>query len=158
MQAGGRVQFGILVVGIDIDVTRLSGSDQETYVAFDTEFGFDTTVEQQMRGSARPRATAGIAFGNILIFVTGGVAVGDVEYGVGVQNYDTVFQSVVQVGFVAGGGFEIGLGLISFRGEFLHFDLGDETVINPMDGEAFTASQFQSTGDTFRFAINFKLN
>lgn len=158
VQAGGRMQFGILVVGIDIDVTRLSGSDQETYVAFDTEFGFDTTVEQQMRWFGTTRATAGIAFGNILIFVTGGVAVGDVEYGVGRQNYDTVFQSVVQVGYVAGGGFEIGLGLISFRGEFLHFDLGDETVVNPMNGEAFTASQFQNTGDTFRFAINFKLN
>jgi outer membrane immunogenic protein len=158
VQAGGRVQFGILVVGIDIDVTRLSGSDKETYVAFDTEFGFDTTVEQQMRWFGTTRATAGIAFGNILIFVTGGVAVGDVEYGVGVQNYATEFQSVVQVGYVAGGGFEIGLGLISFRGEFLHFDLGDETVVNGMDGNAITTSQFQNTGDTFRFAINFRLN
>ena len=57
-----------------------------------------------------------------------------------------------------GDGTEIGLGVISFRGEFLHFDLGDETVTNGMNGDSLTSSTFENTGDTFRFAINFRLN
>ncbi len=92
------------------------------------------------------------------IFVTGGVAVADVQYGVGVDGYGTARQSGTQVGWTGGGGFEIGLGVISFRGEFLHFDLGDETVTNGMNGNSLTSSTFENTGDTFRFAINFRLN
>ena len=92
------------------------------------------------------------------IFVTGGVAVADVEYGVGVQSYDTARKTVTQVGWTGGGGFEIGLGLFSFRGEYLHFDLGDQTVVNGMGGNSTTGSQFENAGDTFRFGINFRLN
>ena len=153
-----RVQFGILVIGIDLDVTRMSGTDTETFTSSNSEFGNVTTVSQSMRWFGTTRATAGIAFGNVLVFVTGGVAVADVQYGVGVDGFGTARQSGTQVGWTGGGGFEIGLGLISFRGEFLHFDLGDETVTNGMNGYSVTSSTFENTGDTFRFAINFRLN
>ncbi|OYW57009.1 MAG: hypothetical protein B7Y80_02760 [Hyphomicrobium sp. 32-62-53] len=158
VQAGGRMQFGILVVGLDIDVTRMTGTDSESFTAGNSEFVYTTTVEQTMRWFGTTRATAGIAFGNILVFVTGGVAVADVEYGVGVQGFGKAQKSVTQVGWTGGGGFEIGLGVFSFRGEYLHFDLGDDTVANGMDGFATTASQFENEGDTFRFGINFRLN
>jgi hypothetical protein len=158
VQAGGTVQFGILVIGIDLDLTRMSGTDTETFTSSNSEFGNVTTVSQSMRWFGTTRATAGIAFGNVLIFVTGGVAVADVQYGVGVDGFGTARQSGTQVGWTGGGGFEIGLGVISFRGEFLHFDLGDERVTNGMDGFSVTSSTFENTGDTFRFAINFRLN
>jgi opacity protein-like surface antigen len=158
VQAGGRAQFGILVVGFEIDVTRMEGTNSETYASANSEFFYDTTVSQSMRWFGTTRATAGIAFGNILVFVTGGVAVADVEYGVGVQGFGNVQKSVTQVGWTGGGGFEIGLGLISFRGEYLHFDLGDETLAYGTGGLATTASQFDNSGNTFRFGINFRLN
>ncbi len=158
VQAGGRMQFGILVVGLDIDVTRMTGTDSESFTASNSEFVYTTTVEQTMRWFGTTRATAGLAFGNILVFVTGGIAVADVEYGVGVQGFGTVQKSVTQVGWTGGGGFEIGLGLFSFRGEYLHFDLGDETVANGLNAFGTTASQFDNSGDTFRFGINFRLN
>lgn len=158
VQAGGRAQFGILVVGIEIDLTRMEGTNSGTYTSTNSEFFYDTTVSQSMRWFGTTRASAGIAFGNILVFVTGGVAVADVEYGVGVDGSGTVRKSSTQVGWTGGGGFEIGLGLISFRAEYLHFDLGDETVAEGMTGFAETVSQFENSGDTFRFGINFRLN
>jgi outer membrane immunogenic protein len=95
----------------------------------------------------------------VLIFVTGGLAVADVQYGVAVAGFGVAQQSGTQVGWTGGGGFEIGLGGgLSFRGEFLHFDLGDETVTNGMGGNSVTSSTFDNSGDTFRFAINFRLN
>ncbi len=158
VQAGGTVQFGILVIGIDLDLTRMSGTDSETFNSSNAEFSNTVTVSQSIRWFGTTRATAGIAFGNVLVFVTGGVAVADVENGVGVAGYGEAQQSGTQVGWTGGGGFEIGLGVISFRGEFLHFDLGDETVTNGLDGNPVTSSTFENTGDTFRFAINFRLN
>ena len=152
------MQFGILVIGIDLDVTRHVGDGYGNITSSNSEFGNLTTVSQSMRWFGTTRATAGIAFGNVLVFVTGGVAVADVQYGVGVDGYGTARQSGTQVGWTGGGGFEIGLGVISFRGEFLHFDLGDETVTNGMNGDSVTSSTFENTGDTFRFAINFRLN
>jgi outer membrane immunogenic protein len=158
VQAGGRAQFGILIVGVEIDLTRMEGTNSETYTSSNSEFFNETTVNQSMRWFGTTRASAGIAFGNILVFVTGGVAVADVQYGVGVDGYSTVRRSTTQVGWTGGGGFEIGLGLFSFRAEYLHFDLGDETVVSGMAGFAETVSQFDNSGDTFRFGINFRLN
>ena len=158
LQAGGRAQFGILVVGFEIDLTRMDGTESETFTSTDSEFYYDTTVSQTMRWFGTTRATAGVAFGNVLVFVTGGVAVADVQYGVGVDGYGTVQRSSTQVGWTGGGGFEIGLGVISFRAEYLHFDLSDETVANDFDGFASTVSQFENAGDTFRFGLNFRLN
>lgn len=158
LQAGGRAQFGILVVGFEIDLTRMEGSNSETFSTSNSEIFYDTTVEQTMRWFGTTRATAGITFGNILVFVTGGLAVADVEYGVGVQGFGGTQKSVTHVGWTGGGGFEIGLGLFSFRAEYLHFDLGDETRVTGLAGSAETVSQFETAGDTFRFGINFRLN
>lgn len=160
VQFGGTMQFGIIVVGLEIDVSKLSGSDTNIVLASGSEFGNDTSATQSMSYLATSRVRGGMLFGNVLVFVTGGLAVGETTYGLTVANYGDVSKTVTQTGWVGGAGFEIALGLLTFRGEYLHFDLGDETLSVVMfeDGPAVTSSSFDNTGDTFRFAINFRLN
>ena len=98
VQAGGRVQFGILVVGIDIDVTRLSGSGHGDLRRVRFRVRQRTTVEQPMRWFGTTRATAGIAFGNVLDFRDRRRGRGDVRVWRRRRDYATDRQSVVQVG------------------------------------------------------------
>ena len=73
-------------------------------------------------------------------------------------DFGAVAADKTKVGWTGGGGFEIGLGAITFKAEYLYYDLGDERVVYRLSSDAFFVSDFETTGHTVRFGINFGLN
>jgi outer membrane immunogenic protein len=120
-QAGGTIgynwQFGQTVLGLegDVDWSGLQGTNTSALCpggACSTSDSWLSTV----------RGRAGYAFGNVLPYVTGGLAVGDIQGAApgfaGATNTNT--------GWTVGGGLEVALpGNWSAKAEYLHVDLGD---------------------------------
>ena len=127
-----------------------------------------TTVTQKLDWLGTTRAKAGYAAGNWLFYGTGGLAYGHVVNSLQLvlpTNVppDVFFASkaAVQVGWSAGGGVEYGAGPWVFRAEYLHYDLGSQTVTAPqtggfpVPGTSLSASQ-KATGDLLRGAISYR--
>jgi outer membrane immunogenic protein len=113
--AGYNWQFGNAVIGLegDIDWANLKGSNTSTLcpAGCSTSDTWLSTV----------RGRAGYAFGGILPYITGGLAVGDVRASspgfAGATNTST--------GWTVGGGVEFALtGNWTAKAEYLHVDLG----------------------------------
>lgn len=127
---------------------------------------------------ATVRARLGLAFDNVYIYGTGGLAYGDVDreiifYG---PNADTTpfFQgseSGGKSGYVYGAGVEYALPTdsalnvmnssgVTLKAEYLHYDLGDDTLNYPgVNGGATIggySSRVATEGDIARVGINFK--
>ena len=113
--AGYNWQFGNAVLGIegDIDWANLKGTNSSTLcpAGCSTSDTWLSTV----------RGRAGYAFGNVLPFVTGGLAVGDIR----AATPGFAGASNTSAGWTAGGGIEVGLtGNWSAKAEYLYVDLG----------------------------------
>ena len=82
------------------------------------------------------------------------------------QTGDYAFDSetTTQVGWVLGAGAEFGLGPMSIKGEFIHFDLGEEELRargQLAGGGTFGADfepEFETKGNIGRVGLNFHLN
>jgi len=117
-QVGGTVgynrQFGHAVLGLegDLDWSNLSGSTSSAGCpGCSTSNNWLSTV----------RGRAGYAFGGVLPYLTGGLAVGDIKAAApGFAGDDAT-----KAGWTVGGGLEIALpGNWSAKAEYLHVDLG----------------------------------
>lgn len=122
--AGYNAQFGIFVVGAELGLNGgdVKGSDNypQYFNDTNTKISYYTTAELK----------AGVAFDRVLVYVTGGIAGGDVKIS---QNYyptrlipTTFSSSKFQVGYTLGAGVEYALtDKWSVRGEYKFVDLGD---------------------------------
>jgi outer membrane immunogenic protein len=113
--AGYNWQFGNAVLGIegDIDWANLKGTNSSTLcpAGCSTSDTWLSTV----------RGRAGYAFGGVLPFVTGGLALGDIR----AATPGFAGASNTSAGWTAGGGIEFGLtGNWSAKAEYLYVDLG----------------------------------
>jgi outer membrane immunogenic protein len=113
--AGYNWQSGNAVFGLegDLDWSNLKGSATTTLCPFgcNTSDTWLSTV----------RGRAGYAFGGVLPYVTGGLAVGDIR--AGFPGFATA--STTNAGWTVGGGIEVALpGNWSAKAEYLHVDLG----------------------------------
>jgi outer membrane immunogenic protein len=113
--AGYNWQSGNAVFGLegDLDWSNLKGSATTTLCPFgcNTSDTWLSTV----------RGRAGYAFGGVLPYVTGGLAVGDIR--AGFPGFATA--SATNAGWTVGGGIEVALpGNWSAKAEYLHVDLG----------------------------------
>src|SRR5580658_7689362 len=113
--AGYNWQSGNAVFGLegDLDWSNLKGSATTTLCPFgcNTSDTWLSTV----------RGRAGYAFGSVLPYVTGGLAVGDIR--AGFPGFATA--STTNAGWTVGGGIEVALpGNWSAKAEYLHVDLG----------------------------------
>jgi outer membrane immunogenic protein len=112
--AGYNAQIGSWVLGFegDLDWSDISGTSNAPGCP-------GCGVQNNWLGTARGRV--GYAFGNFLPYVTGGLAVGDVQ----ATAPGFSGQSNTQVGWAAGGGVEYALTRNwSAKVEYLHVDLG----------------------------------
>jgi outer membrane immunogenic protein len=112
--AGYNAQFGNWVLGFegDIDWSNVGGTSNAPGCP-------GCGVQNNWLGTARGRI--GYAFGNFLPYVTGGLAVGDVN----ASAPGFAGQDNTQVGWAAGGGVEYALSRNwSAKLEYLHVDLG----------------------------------
>ena len=118
-------------------------------------------------GSVRGRA--GFATGNLLLFATGGFAFGEVEMTFDMTaprngDYAKASATETMTGWIAGVGAEYSLGLVSIKGELLHFDLGEASLEAPAyfsagarNSQVFE-SEFDNRGNMGRIGLNFHLN
>jgi outer membrane immunogenic protein len=113
--AGYNWQLGNAVLGLegDIDWANLKGTNTSTLcpLGCSTSDTWLSTV----------RGRAGYAFGNVLPYVTGGLAVGDIR----AATPGFAGASNTSAGWTAGAGLEVGLtGNWSAKAEYLYVDLG----------------------------------
>lgn len=113
--AGYNVQFGNAVLGVegDLDWSNLKGTSGATLCP-------GCTTSDTWLSTLRGRA--GYAFGGIMPYVTGGLAVGDIR----ATAPGFAGASTTNAGWTAGAGIEIALpGNWTAKAEYLHVDLGN---------------------------------
>jgi outer membrane immunogenic protein len=178
---GGQIGFNWqawkwVVLGIETDFqgTDIEGRDRGN--AFDggvpqADGVFEAHERMQWFGSTRGRL--GIApWCRLLIYGTGGVAYGNVDYSAN-SNFGNFFHNGVtypvsftetNTGWCGGGGLEYGIGRHwSVRVEYLHYDLGNTDATQnklvfgvPQGPPFFMHYNFQTEGNIVRGAFNFK--
>jgi opacity protein-like surface antigen len=139
-EIGYNFQLGNLVFGGAAD---LAYTDIQATSRYDQVFVFPcctivrgSTLHQELNGLSTVRGRVGYAFGNVLVYGTGGLAVGQVEYSYQVSFPDIAGtasdgKSKLAVGYTGGGGVEFRVGDWSFKTEYLFYDLGQESLNAP---------------------------
>ena len=176
-QAGYNWQSGRFVVGAEADISwsRMSGTSTVTPIIKNNGSAFPgagfLTAHQNTKwfGTLRPRA--GIAFDRVLIYGTGGLAYGQVNYSAnadfrpGTPTAILFFQypasfSKTKTGWTAGGGIEVGINRHwSWKAEYLYYDLRKASItanplpVNPPFQVAYT---WETRAHTFNAGINFR--
>lgn len=172
VQIGYNVQAGAFVFGAETDIayTRLGGRSQSAVALPFFNVNVETTAEQRLNYLGTVRGRAGVAFGNIMIFGTGGLAYGGVETSgsivpvptgprAGVNPTYRASKSETAAGWTVGGGAEIAITPnVSLKIDYLHYDLGRRTVFMPettgvAPGEFATMSA-RAKGDIGRVGVN----
>jgi outer membrane immunogenic protein len=170
-QVGYNLQFGMFVAGIEADISYTDLSSDVTYaspVTFGAALaGTRSTFSQDLDYLGTVRARVGVAFDRVLVYATGGFAFGGVDYNADFFNSAGVLQfngnhSDTQVGYTVGGGVEYALtNNLTFKAEYLYYDLGDKNVVVsaiPGVGLNSYTSNFETEGHIARAGVNFKFN
>jgi outer membrane immunogenic protein len=167
-QLGYIYQASNWVLGIETDIsgTKLNaGQTIETNVP--PFFPTTSSVSQDMTWIGTTRGRLGMAWGNVLLYGTGGAAYANVNYAY--TQTDTPLgpvaiaatDSATQFGWTAGGGVEVGFGRWSVKGEYLYCDLGNHTlnaVCGTCTGLAPTvfSAHFRDNGSIARVGLNYR--
>ncbi|MGE3645290.1 MAG: outer membrane protein [Beijerinckiaceae bacterium] len=172
VQAGYNWQFGGAVVGIETDI---AGSTASSTVRNNTGllpplFTINSTAQGSLRWLGTTRVRLGfLAWNNVLMYATGGVAYGGVNnrltsqaaiLGVPVANYAGGGSST-RFGWTAGAGFEYKVNYNwSVKTEYLYYNLGNRTVTavdaGPIFPGQFVTRRFRNDGHIFRIGFNYK--
>jgi outer membrane immunogenic protein len=122
----------------------------------------DVTTTSELHGLFTVRPRAGYAFDRMLVFVTGGLAIGErsVSESVNYSHANIVAggSSGWSTGWTVGGGLEYALTRNwTLKGEYLHLDLGSMTAFlsNPKLAGGFISS-ITTSEDIVRGGINYK--
>lgn len=170
-QTGYNVQTGILVFGIEADISyaRIKGKASAAPVIA----GFDiktTTAEQDVDWFGTARGRVGLApFDRSLFYVTGGLAYGHVTLSNSIVSQSigcagggfctAASTSKTSNGWTAGGGWENMLtNNLSAKAEYLYYNLGSISQADPpTGGVVFRVSNGEFKGNIVRFGLNYKL-
>ena len=172
-QGGFNFQAGNIVAGFegDLSLSDIQGGFSRAVDGEIPNIG-GATLTEDIRWFGTMRGRAGLAFGNVLVFATGGVAMGDVAYNYTLNARQpgligAAETSQTKVGWAGGGGFEIGFGLWSFKTEYIYYDLGREKLQAgvqfdnkgvPVDtGLGFT-TDFETQGHIVRTGLSYHFN
>jgi outer membrane immunogenic protein len=164
-QAGFNWQTGSFVVGVEIDLDgrHWAASSTSAPLAGDAIDLVALSQAENWLGTARGRL--GFAFGDALLYATGGAAAGEVvhsvtEFRVTTGETRNLTDSPVKVGWVVGAGLDYRVwGNVSVGVEYLHVDLGTTTLAIPTSTVGtllFQASQatFTDRSDIVRARLN----
>jgi outer membrane immunogenic protein len=164
-QVGFNWQMASVVVGVEIDIDgrHWTGSSTSAPLAGDAIDLVTLSQAANWLGTARGRL--GFAFGDALLYATGGAAAGEVvhsftEFRVTTGETRNLTDSPTKIGWVVGAGVEYRVwGNVSVGVEYLHVDLGSTTLINDastVGALAFPTSQatFTDRSDIVRARLN----
>jgi outer membrane immunogenic protein len=177
-QIGFNTQFGSTVIGVEADLTYGGVSRREISFGALNE---PNIFRQDLDWLGTARARAGVAFDQVLVYATGGLAFADVTNRVSFHRAtDSAFQYLGRssdwaVGYTVGGGVEfmlpaalerfsfigrlIGASSVTVRAEYLYFDLGEKSVIvNALPCVALNSftSHFETRGHIGRVGFNYR--
>jgi outer membrane immunogenic protein len=152
-QAGYNWQFGNFVLGVEGDIGYLGVKGVAASSISPT-----TLVNTSGGVFATARARVGYAFDHVLVYGTGGWMGADVdstvhEVGGSLNTAATGFQS----GWTAGGGLEWAFApRWSLKGEYLHYDLGDQKVGGVCcGGGVIQFFNIKNSGEIVRTGVNY---
>ena len=170
-QLGYNVQTGTAVIGLEADLswTSLDGSDAKSTDFSPVFTAEDGRVTQDLQWLGTLRGRLGFVTGNWLVYGTGGLAYGRVDYSYtldfpSIGAYAKDSESKIQVGWTAGAGAEYGIGLWSLKGEYLFYDLGHETLsaqgflAGGVPTTTYFQPEFETQGHIARIGLNYHLN
>jgi outer membrane immunogenic protein len=172
LHVGHNAQFGTWVVGVEGDIQWLDHDSSELFSIIDPgppPFGgvlTNSTFGTEIDWLGTVRLRGGFAFHRSLIYVTGGMAVGDVENTLSIAIPAFAYappqwsDSGTQIGWVLGGGFEHAFtNAVSARLEYLHYDLNDQNVL-ATDPVTFPGQSleytFKNSGNIVRAGLSWK--
>ena len=178
VQAGYNVQFNSFVVGVEADI---SYADVETFEGFQGVGGNRSFFRQDLDFFGTARGRVGVAFDQVLLYATGGLAYADFTNRVAfLRAGDGAFQFTgrrdeTDYGYTVGGGIEfalppalsrfafigtlLGATAVTVKAEYLYFDLGKTDVpvrAVPGVGTGSYTSSFDTTGHIGRIGFNYK--
>jgi len=129
-QIGGNLQFGSFVIGLEADIQAADIDDKVS--AGDPAYRVAATKSSvDWYGTLRPRV--GVAFDRTLVYATGGLAFGGVDYrGATIDgngNFASFRKDSTRTGYVVGGGVEYALDdAWSVKAEYQYVNFGKYTV------------------------------
>ncbi len=152
-QVGYNLQTGSFVFGFETDFQGAGISNSVTGTSVVN--GNDFTSQQSIDWFGTVRGRLGLAFGNTLVYGTGGFAYGNVNQRSNFNNGDVFASSTTQTGYTVGGGIEYKFNPAwSMKAEYQYIDLGSERLTdslgnatNPLD----TNFQTARVGLNYRF-------
>jgi len=164
-QVGYNFQTGNLLLGIEADIAWRNASDA-TNVQLGGVGGLITFSDgQNWVGTVRGRL-GWTPTNTTLLYVTGGLAYGEVERTVtqvcqlcGPPIVRTLSDSSIKAGWVLGAGGEFSLNRSwSLGAEYLYMDLGSDTLYSPALGVALpeTSVHFHDYSHVFRAKLNYR--
>jgi outer membrane immunogenic protein len=168
-QIGYNMQFGMFVAGVEADISYTDLSTRQDYFS-PTTFGpalagTRSTFTQDLEYLGTVRARLGVAFDRALVYVTGGLAYGDVNYNADFFTSGGALQfngskSGVEVGYTIGAGVEYAFtNNLTLKAEYLYYDLGSQNVVvNAIPGVGLNSytSRFETEGHIARVGLNYK--
>ncbi len=163
-------QGGGIVLGVEADAAYTDLNRNNNYVSGPLVSNFRSGLD--FLGTVRGRL--GFAFGQFMIYGTGGFAYGSVDNrvnfynGAGGVTFDGS-RDRIETGYTYGGGIEYALPTSSFlnffrssavtvKAEYLHYDLGRSTILinhTPLGAGAFS-TRVSNDGDLVRVGLNYK--
>ncbi|MET3889075.1 putative caspase-like protein/opacity protein-like surface antigen [Bosea sp. OAE506] len=164
-QIGFNYQLGPMVLGAETDFSAMHTGGRKASTV--NPFGVQVTTQAQTElftlGTVRARA--GVAFGDLLVFATGGYAYGYFGQRGAITpvptNNPTYAGSNPQMasGWALGGGLEYAVGpMVSIRLDYLHYDLGRQRLVIGETAGFFTdeyaTMRAKTSGDTVRMGLN----
>jgi outer membrane immunogenic protein len=166
-QAGYNWQFGQFVLGIEGDIAWRHQTNSANMVPFAGTPSDQVNVTNSQNWLATVRPRAGIAFGNLLLYGTGGVAFGEVEHSYQEIRVTTgqarmLADTSTRTGWAAGAGVQWAFApQWSIGVEYLHVDLGSTTLAqgpSTVAGLAFPTSQttFTNRSDIVRAKLDWQ--
>jgi outer membrane immunogenic protein len=165
-QVGFNRRFDNWVLGLETDLSGIGrDSTQTRRTSVAPFFPLTTSVTQDLEWFGTLRARAGQAWGNWLLYGTGGLAYGSFKYQYTQSNTPAgtvniaATDSDVKLGWTLGGGTEYSWGQWSTKLEYLYFDLGHHTLAAPMPTAPAVVffPRFSNTGHIVRVGINYRL-
>jgi opacity protein-like surface antigen len=164
-QAGFNYQIGAVVLGGETDFSAMNVGGRKASTV--NPFGVEVTTQAQAElftlGTVRARA--GIAFGDLMVFATGGYAYGHLGQRGAINpvptNNPTYAGSNGQMvsGWALGGGLEYALGpMLALKLDYLHYDLGTQRLVLGETAGFFTdeyaTMRARTRGDMVRMGLN----
>ncbi|HEV2556359.1 MAG TPA: caspase family protein [Bosea sp. (in: a-proteobacteria)] len=164
-QIGFNYQLGPMVLGAETDFSAMHTGGRKASTV--NPFGVEVTTQAQTElftlGTVRARA--GIAFGDLLVFATGGYAYGHLGQRGAIApvptNNPTYAGSNPQMasGWALGGGLEYAVGpMLSVKLDYLHYDLGTQRLVLGETAGFFTdeyaTMRAKTRGDMVRMGLN----